>query len=84
MTKAKAIATASARYNLGLPRTVNVPTAPLDIIHPIHRTPMRYELLGEETVRGTRTTCTDRRSPKSHARRSSASRPAEPGQQRAI
>ena len=37
MTKALAIANASAKHNLGLPRTVNVPTAPLDIVHPMHR-----------------------------------------------
>ena len=55
MTKAHAIANASAKHNLGLPRTVNVPTAPLDIIHPMHRNAHAYELLGEETVRGTRT-----------------------------
>jgi hypothetical protein len=56
MTKAHALANASARYNLGLPRTVNVPTAPLDIIHPAHRDVHRYELGGEESIRGRRTT----------------------------
>ncbi len=55
MTKAHAIAKESARHNLGLPRTINVPTAPLDIIHPMHRQAHRYELQGEETIRGTRT-----------------------------
>ena len=55
MTKAQAIAKESARHNLGLPRTINVPTAPLDIIHPMHRAANRYELQGEETVRGMRT-----------------------------
>jgi hypothetical protein len=55
MTKARAIANASAKYNLGLPRTINVPTAPLDIIHPAHRAAHRYELTGQESVRGTRT-----------------------------
>ena len=55
MTKAQAIAKESARHNLGLPRTINVPTAPLDIIHPMHRKGIRYELQREETVRGTRT-----------------------------
>jgi hypothetical protein len=56
MTKARAIANASARHNLGLPRTINVPTAPLDIIHPAHRGAHRYELSGQESIRGTRTT----------------------------
>jgi hypothetical protein len=55
MTKAITIANASAKHNLGLARTINVPTAPLDIIHPTHRNVHRYELRGEETVRGTRT-----------------------------
>jgi hypothetical protein len=56
MTKAHALANASARHNLGLPRTINVPTAPLDIIHPAHRDAHRYELGGEESIRGRRTT----------------------------
>ena len=55
MTKAKAIAQESAKHNLGLPRTINVPTAPLDIIHPMHRPALRYQLQGEDTIRGTRT-----------------------------
>lgn len=55
MTKALAIANASARHNIGLPRTINVPTAPLDIIHPRNRDAHRFELRGEETVEGIRT-----------------------------
>jgi hypothetical protein len=55
MTKARAIANASARHNLGLPRTINVPTAPLEIIHPAHRAAHRYTLAGDERVNGTRT-----------------------------
>lgn len=55
VTKAQAIANASAKHNLGLPRTINVPTAPLDIIHPIRRQALRHELQGAEMVRGTRT-----------------------------
>jgi hypothetical protein len=55
MTKARAIANASARHNLGLPRTINVPTAPLEIIHPMHRAAHQYTLVGEDRVRGTRT-----------------------------
>lgn len=55
MTKAHAIANASAKHNLGLPRTINVPTAPLDIIHPMHRKAHRYVLQGEESIRGIRT-----------------------------
>ena len=55
VTKAQAIAKESAKHNLGLPRTINVPTAPLDIIHPMHRQFLHCELQGEETIRGTRT-----------------------------
>ena len=55
MTKARAIANASAKYNLGLPRTINVPTAALDIIHPAHRAAHRYQLADEESVGGRRT-----------------------------
>jgi hypothetical protein len=55
MTKARAIANASAKHNLGLLRTINVPTAPLHVIHPAHRAAHRYELAGDESVRGTRT-----------------------------
>lgn len=54
MTKARAIADASAKYNLGLTRTINVPTAPLHIIHPAHRAAHRYELTGQDSVRGAR------------------------------
>jgi hypothetical protein len=55
VTKARSIAEASARHNLGMARTVNVPTAPLDIIHPVHRSAYKYERLDDERVRGTRT-----------------------------
>ena len=50
VTQARAIAAAGARYNQGLPRTINVPTAPLDIIHPRHRDALRYRLEGAGTV----------------------------------
>jgi hypothetical protein len=56
VAKAQSIADASARYNLGLPRTVNVPTAPLEIIHPARRDAFKYERLDDDRVRGTRTT----------------------------
>lgn len=55
MTRGRAIAAAGARYNQGLPRTINVPTAPLDIIHPRHRDALRYRLEGTATVDETRT-----------------------------
>ena len=55
LAKARAIANANARHNLGLPRTINVPTAPLEIIHPLHRTAHRYDITGRDRVRGTQT-----------------------------
>jgi hypothetical protein len=55
VAKARSIAGASARHNLGPPRTMNVPTAPLDIIHPAHRGAHNYERLEDDRVRGTRT-----------------------------
>jgi hypothetical protein len=51
LTKAVSMARASARHNLGLPRTINTPTTPLDIIHPRHRGAHRFELRGTERVR---------------------------------
>jgi hypothetical protein len=53
--KAQAVADAGAKYNLGLPRTVNVPTAALEIIHPSHRQAFAYRLQGRDTVNRTRT-----------------------------
>lgn len=55
MTQARAIAAAGARYNQGLARTINVPTAPLDIIHPRHGAALRYQLDGAGTVNKVRT-----------------------------
>ena len=50
-TKARAIAEASAAHNLGTPRTTNVPTAALEIIHPRNFAAHRFELRGQDTVR---------------------------------
>lgn len=55
VTAARTIAEASGRHNLGSPRTVNVPTAPLEIVHPIHRAAHKYARLEDERVNGTRT-----------------------------
>ena len=52
--KARAIADASAAHNLGTPRTTNVPTAALEIIHPRNFAAHKFEMRGEETVRRTR------------------------------
>ena len=52
--KAVALARASARHNLGLPRTINTPTTPLHIIHPRYRRAHHFELGGDANVRGQR------------------------------
>jgi hypothetical protein len=52
LAQAKAIAEAGAAHNLGLSRTINVPTSVLEILHPVHRARFRYAPGGSETVRG--------------------------------
>jgi hypothetical protein len=54
MGQAGEIARASAAHNLGLPRTTNVPTAALEIIHPRHFERHAFELKGDERIEGTR------------------------------
>jgi hypothetical protein len=53
LVQAKALAAAAAAHNLGLPRTINVPTAVLEILHPSHRARFRYWITGTDTVRQT-------------------------------
>jgi hypothetical protein len=48
--KARAIAEASAAHNLGTPRTTNVPTAALEIIHPRNFAAHQFEMRGADTV----------------------------------
>jgi hypothetical protein len=55
LRKAQTIALESARHNLGLPRTINVPTAPLEIIHPRNRKAHAYTLGESAHVRGVAT-----------------------------
>ena len=55
MSQARAIAEASAEHNLGVPRSTNVPTAALDIIHPRNYAAHQFDVRGEETIRGTAT-----------------------------
>ena len=54
MKQARAIADASAQHNLGVPRTTNVPTAALEIIHPRNYSAHQFELKGNDTVRKTK------------------------------
>jgi hypothetical protein len=53
--RAAALALASAAHNLGNPRTINMPTLPLDLLHPRNRERMSYQLGGHASVRGTKT-----------------------------
>ena len=50
--QAKIIAAASAAHNLGLARTINMPTAPLEMVHPSHRDAFRFWHDGSERVDG--------------------------------
>ncbi len=51
-TQARTIALASSHHHLGLARTVNVPTAPLDVIHPRHLAAMQFAFDELDTIRG--------------------------------
>ena len=51
---ARAIADASAEHNLGVPRSTNVPTAALEIIHPRNYAAHQFTLRGDDTVRRTK------------------------------
>jgi hypothetical protein len=46
------LALASARFNLGLPRTTNMPTLPLEFVHPRHRDRLTFKLEGMDRVNG--------------------------------
>jgi hypothetical protein len=53
--KAAAMTAASSKYNLGAQRTINMPTVPLEVLHPRHRSRFSYRLAGTERVRGVKT-----------------------------
>jgi hypothetical protein len=46
----------SAQHNLGGLRTVNMPTVPLEILHPIRHVQLMFKVGGTDTIGGTRTT----------------------------
>ena len=48
--RAATIARESARYNLGEPRTINVPTLPLEFLHPRNRARLTFTLLTIEHI----------------------------------
>lgn len=55
VTQAMAMTMASAKYNLGSARTINMPTVPLEVFHPRHRSQFSHRLNGNESIRGART-----------------------------
>lgn len=44
----------SARYNLGAPRTTNLPNLPLELLHPRSRKRFSYAVAGHDTIDGTK------------------------------
>jgi hypothetical protein len=46
------IVAASAVYNLGSPRTINMPTTPLEVLHPAHHVRFSFKLQGREKIGG--------------------------------
>lgn len=54
-SKARQMLADSARFNLGTPRTINLPNLPLEVLHPRHAKRFSIRLAGEERVRGRRT-----------------------------
>jgi hypothetical protein len=54
MLQARAIAQASAEHNLGVPRTTNVPTAALEIIHPRNYAAHKFERRGDDSIQRTK------------------------------
>jgi len=54
--QARALLLASARHNLGDPRTTNLPTLPLELLHHRHRWRYDARIEGNDRVEGRRTT----------------------------
>jgi len=54
--QARALLLASARHNLGDPRTTNLPTLPLELLHHRHRWRYDVRIEGNDRVEGRRTT----------------------------
>lgn len=59
MIEAAKIVAKSAQYNLGGPRTVNMPTTPLAILHPDNHVRFVFKINGKATIEGRRTTRLD-------------------------
>jgi hypothetical protein len=54
--EAAKIVAASAEYNLGALRTINMPTTPLEILHPDHHVQFAFKLGGKDKIDGVSTT----------------------------
>ena len=54
--RARAMLAESARFNLGSPRTVNLPNLPLELLHVRHASRFTVRIAGKEHVRGKNTT----------------------------
>jgi hypothetical protein len=54
--KARAMLADSARFNLGSPRTTNLPNLPLEMLHPRHARRFSVRIAGKEHVGGRNTT----------------------------
>ena len=53
--RARTMLADSARFNLGTPRTINLPNLPLEILHPRHAKRFSIRVAGEERIRGRHT-----------------------------
>lgn len=54
--KARTMLADSARFNLGAPRTTNLPNLPLELLHPRHADRFTVRIAGKERVRGNNST----------------------------
>jgi hypothetical protein len=54
--RARAMLADSARFNLGSPRTINLPNLPLELLHPRHAHRFAVRIAGNEQMRGGRLT----------------------------
>jgi hypothetical protein len=56
LAQAQLLLTESARLNLGMPRTTNLPNLPLEFLHPRNRRRFSHRIDGTEKIRGLETT----------------------------
>jgi hypothetical protein len=56
MEEATRIVATSAQYNLGALRTINMPTTPLEVLHPDHHVQLEFKLAGKVKIDGVSTT----------------------------